>query len=297
MSSTARKTLGFAIFVLLCSLLAYSPLRQLLHLALTEDTYSHILLVPAITAALLWMNRASAADWNGSTPLAAAMFFVAGSLLLVLGEHFASDTPAGDGLAVAILGVLVLIWSGILFFYGAPALQRYLFPFGFLLLAVPLPRPWIDGFVEWLRAGSATVTDALFHLTGTPVLREGYVFVVPGAAIDIAPECSGIRSAIAMLVLCLLAGYLFLRSGWARTALLVAAAPMLVIKNGIRIVTLTLLATHIDPSFLTGKLHHQGGFVFFVVGMLILWPVLLWLQAMERRTGRGGTTNPSPVSS
>jgi exosortase/archaeosortase family protein len=53
------------------------------------------------------------------------------------------------------------------------------------------------------------------------------------------------------------------------------------IKNGIRIATLTLLAVYVDPSFLTGKLHHDGGVVFFLLGLLFLLPVLLLLQRSE----------------
>jgi exosortase len=166
----------------------------------------------------------------------------------------------------------------------------------FLLLLVPPPEFVIDGFVEWLRSGSAAVTNVLFALSGTPVLRHGYVFVLPGVAIDIAPECSGIRSALAMLIICLLAGYLYLRTGWARTVLLVATLPMLVVKNGIRIVTLTLLAVHVDPSFLTGRLHHQGGFVFFMIGLLILWPLLLGLQKAEARLSSGAGKPVPPLA-
>lgn len=63
--------------------------------------------------------------------------------------------------------------------------------------------------------------------------------------------------------------------------MLAASVPVLVIKNGVRIATLTVLAVRIDPSFLTGRLHHQGGFVFFGLAMLILLPLLWWLQKME----------------
>jgi hypothetical protein len=53
---------------------------------------------------------------------------------------------------------------------------------------------------------------------------------------------------------------------------------MMILKNGIHIATLTLLAVYVDPDFLTGKLHHQGGIVFFVLGLLLLLPVFLLLQ-------------------
>ena len=51
--------------------------------------------------------------------------------------------------------------------------------------------------------------------------------------------------------------------------------------NGIRIVTLSTLAIYADPSFLTGKLHNEGGFVFFLLALAILAPVLWLLQRSE----------------
>jgi hypothetical protein len=60
------------------------------------------------------------------------------------------------------------------------------------------------------------------------------------------------------------------------------AFPVALIKNGIRIVTLTLLSIYVDPSFLTGSLHHKGGFVFFLLALAILAPVLLLLEKSER---------------
>jgi exosortase/archaeosortase family protein len=57
----------------------------------------------------------------------------------------------------------------------------------------------------------------------------------------------------------------------------------MIVKNGIRIATLTLLAMYVDPGFLTGRLHHQGGIVFFLVGLLLLAPLLWLLQRGESR--------------
>jgi exosortase/archaeosortase family protein len=62
---------------------------------------------------------------------------------------------------------------------------------------------------------------------------------------------------------------------------LVCGLFLMVLKNGIRIVSLTVLAMHVDPNFLYGKLHNQGGVVFFLVSLLLLAPVLWWLQRGE----------------
>jgi exosortase/archaeosortase family protein len=54
------------------------------------------------------------------------------------------------------------------------------------------------------------------------------------------------------------------------------------VKNGIRITTLTLLSVYVDPGFLYGRLHRQGGFVFFLIALLILLPVFLWMEKSDK---------------
>jgi exosortase/archaeosortase family protein len=56
---------------------------------------------------------------------------------------------------------------------------------------------------------------------------------------------------------------------------------MMIIKNGVRIATLTLLANYVNPQFLFGRLHRQGGFVFFLLGLALLLPVFWWLKRRE----------------
>ena len=57
--------------------------------------------------------------------------------------------------------------------------------------------------------------------------------------------------------------------------------PLTILKNGIRIVTLSLLAIHVDPGFLTGQLHHDGGVLFFLLTLAMMAPVLAWLRRSE----------------
>ena len=113
------------------------------------------------------------------------------------------------------------------------------------------------------------------------MFRTGFELALPGLTIEVAKECSGIRSSLALLFTSLLAGHLLLRSAGRKTALALITVPLLMIKNGIRIVTLSTLAIYADPSFLTGKLHSEGGFVFFLLALAVLAPVLWFLQRAE----------------
>jgi exosortase len=259
-----------------------NPLRELFRLSLSTDTYSHILVIPLISICMIYVEKEAVFQTIRGTSRFAAPLFSIGILLYALSGKFGLSISADGSLALAILGFLSLVWSGFIWVFGSRAFRAGLFPLLFLLLMVPLPESVIDKFTVWLQWGSGDVTSWIFHATGTPAVRNGLFFTLPNVTIEIAKECSGIRSATALLITCLAAGYLLLRLPWTRAVLLFATIPVLILKNGIRITTLTLLAIHVDPGFLDGRLHHQGGVVFFVVGLLMLLPVLWWLQRVER---------------
>ena len=64
--------------------------------------------------------------------------------------------------------------------------------------------------------------------------------------------------------------------------LFVAVTPVVaLIKNGIRVATLTILSIYVDPGFLFGRLHSEGGVVFFLLALAILAPILVLLQKTE----------------
>jgi len=154
---------------------------------------------------------------------------------------------------------------------------------------IPIPTVVMDGATQFLKNGSSEAVAGLFTLTGTPFHREGFVFSLPSFVIEIADECSGIRSSIALLLTGLLAGHQFLRKPWTKIVLVLMILPIAVIKNAIRIVALSLLAMHVDPSFLTGQLHHEGGFVFFLLALGLLAPLFVLLKRSEG-------TAPEPVT-
>jgi exosortase/archaeosortase family protein len=78
--------------------------------------------------------------------------------------------------------------------------------------------------------------------------------------------------------------HLFLRSWWRRALLVAAAIPLSVAKNGLRIVTIAELGTRVDHGFLTGRLHHHGGIVFFGIAVVAVGALLFVLRRTESQT-------------
>lgn len=99
---------------------------------------------------------------------------------------------------------------------------------------------------------------------------------IPNLDIEVAKECSSIRSSLLLAVTTLVLAHLFLRTWWRKVLLVAAAIPLSVAKNGVRIFTIAELGTRVDPGFLDGKLHHQGGILFYGLAVVAV-ATLLWV--------------------
>ncbi|MBZ5539490.1 MAG: exosortase/archaeosortase family protein [Acidobacteriia bacterium] len=250
--------------------------------ALANDNASHILLIPFISAWLIFQKRRQilerkSCDWG----VTAGLFAVAATVYSWT-LHSAAQWSLGNSLASYAVA-LVFFWiAGFALVFGREALQANRFAMLFLFLSVPLPDALLARTVFFLQKGSAEIAGTLFDLTGVPVLREGFVFHLSRVNIEVASECSGIRSSMALLILAVLVGHFLLRPFWKQLVFVLCGVFVMIVKNGVRIVTLTLLANYVNPGFLYGNLHREGGVVFFLLGLLLLVPVLWLLQRGEK---------------
>ena len=186
-----------------------------------------------------------------------------------------------DRLSVYVLSLVLLLISGFLLILGSAAAKSSSFALAFLLFTVPLPDAFLGKIIYLLQSGSADVAEKIFDWSGVPALREGFVFHLPRVSIEVAQECSGIRSSIALIILALLVAHFTFSHFWKKAVFVIAGLAMMLIKNGVRIATLTILANYVDPAFLFGNLHKQGGVVFFLLGLALLVPVYWLLRRGE----------------
>jgi exosortase len=261
--------------------LAYGPVAKYVSFPPNSDYYSHILLIPFVSAYFLIGERKKILQGvSYSLPGLA----VAAGGLIVYGIALWQKAWLGDNdfASLATAGSLIFWWGGFLLAFGPEAFRRASFPLLFLLFAIPAPEFLFDWFIYILQVGSTEVTQWLFELTGTDYIRNGFVYRLPNITIEVAKECSGIRSSIALVITAVLVGHLFLRKGWGIFVLLLTIVPFTIFKNGIRIVTLSLLSIYVDPRFITdGFLHHSGGFVFYLPALGMLALTTWWLRRLE----------------
>jgi len=291
LAGNSRKHAMFAAFIVISSLAFYKTLSAVIRYSLaSSDSSSHIVLIPIISFFLLYLERQKIFSITRTS-------IVPGASLALLSIFFywlvnRSSFPKGNWqLALETLCV-VLVWiAGFLLCYGFAALRAAAFPLLFLLLMVPLPDVILDRAIYALQSGSTEISYLIFQMVGTPVSRHGFLLSVPGVTIEVAKECSSIRSSIALFITCLLAAHLYLRTVWKKFVFVVLGLLVSVVKNGIRISTLTLLSVYVDPGFLYGRLHRQGGFVFFLIALLLLLPVFLWMEKSDKLREPGTSPN------
>jgi len=278
----ARRSALFAVICVLTIVLFWGPLITLFSLSLRKETYSYPFLILPASLGLIYVKRRTIFLDVHYCLGPGVVLVLAGIMLHQLAERHSQNLSPSDFLSVAVFSAVVALVGGFVLCYGGKAFRSALFPLSFLLLVVPIPGFLLERLVPALQRGSAEATAVLFRLTGVPVLRHGFTFSLSDVTIEVAQQCSGIRSSLALFILSLLVGYVFLRSNWKRAFFSVFVIIVGIIKNGVRIVTLSLLGVYVDGGFLTGELHHRyGGLVFSTLALPVLITVLWLLQKSE----------------
>lgn len=288
-----KKDWLFAIWTAAVLVIALPPLVDLLRTRWLSEYYSHILLIPLVSAYMIFRRRREMFRGTASAHPLGIAAVAAGVGLYVAGRLFGGELDVQASLTT--LGAL-LFWCGsYLLLYGKSGSRRAFFPLAFLIFTVPIPALIIEKIIAVLVVGSAYMTRLLFLVLGVPFVQEGPVFRLPGFAIEVAQECSGIRSSLALFITTVLAGQIFLKRFWRQALLALAVLPVALFKNAIRIVTLYLLSYFVDMRIIMGGfLHRSGGFIFFGLGLFVLGS-LLWLlkQGESRNLGLEVVPNAS----
>jgi exosortase len=273
----------FAALAVIGVILYRDSVMELASLSCTSELHQHIPLIPLVSGYLLFVDRKEIFVPGKWTPMPGLAMLAAGALVWGAEGVFSSGLDRNDYLSAMMAGLVLWAIGSFVVAYGMNGLRAGLFPLLFLAFIVPVPGFILDPLITFLQVGSAAAADFVFQLTGVPFLREGMIFSLPGIEVEVAKQCSGIRSSLALIITAVLAGKLFLNGKPGRIALVMAVVPITIFKNALRIVTLSILGSYVDPIFVTGHwLHRSGGIPFFVVGLALLSPVLWLLRRIER---------------
>lgn len=228
----------------------------------------HGRLIPLICAYFGWARRKELGaalvlpDWRG-VPVAALAL-----LLYWVGVQ-------GQQVQVALYAFWVMVWAAILAFWGKEVTRILKFPLAYLALALPLGFLYPLTFP--LRMVSTGMAAGLLNGIGIAVVRNGTALhdVAGTFHLEVADPCSGLRSVFALVAVTALYAYVSLK-GYKRWVLVLAAGPLAVCGNAVRITAVGIVAKTWGQEAATGFYHDFSGYVFFISATLLMLG-LAWL--------------------
>ncbi len=272
---------AFALLWALSILFWWHSLVMTLGLALANDAYTHILLILPLSAALIYLDSRTLRIDLQPSPSAGAALLALALLVGCYARWEMGSAPDDVRLSLAMFAVVTWWIASTALCFGLRTLRTFLLPFCFLFLLVPIPEVVLRVLVGWLQHGSAWTAALLFRAVGEHVRRDGIFLSISGLDIEVARECSSIRSSLLLVIITIVLAHLFLRSWWRKFVLILIAIPLSVAKNGLRIFVIVELAIRMDPGFLYGRLHHHGGIVFLFIALGVIGVILAILHRAE----------------
>jgi exosortase len=292
MTKLARLQTGLVLLWAFSLFIGWRPLVDTFALSLRDEAYTHILLILPISAALIYLEwRFLRAMFAPSVPSGSALLAIA--VVIACSAMLWSASLSSDAALTIRMFALVLWWIGaFVLCLGLRASRSVLFPLLFLFGLVPFPQVALNWIVALLQQGSTWSARVLFVAFGIPVAQDGFYLTIPGLTVQVAHECSSIRSSSMLLVTTMVLAQLLLRSPWRKALVIGIAVPLSVAKNGLRVFAIAMLGTRVDPEYLTGRFHHQGGIIFFAIALIVTFAIL-WI--LRRGEGPSPTLKMDPV--
>ena len=233
---------------------------------INDGNYSHGFLIVPIAAYLVWERRKRLT----AEPIKPSAFG-----LVILGASLTTLAAGvlGAELFLSRVSMIGVVAGAVLYTMGWRALQRLAFPLAFLLLMIPIPAIIFNQIAFPLQLLASKAAEFTLSGLGIPVLREGNVIVLAHTSLEVAEACSGIRSLISLVTLAIVYGYFTDKRVWARIVLALAAVPVAVFANGVRVAGTGVAAHYYGPEAAEGFFHTVSGWTLFVVAFVMLFGI------------------------
>jgi exosortase len=253
---------------------------------------SHGLFMPLIFFLLLHESRAQGTPrFLGPTRLVRAGFsaLLAGGLLaLSAAGLYAAAVDWSHALVNFMLTVaLALLLAAAVVAFASERVRLIAFNWpalvaiGLWLMSAPLPPGTYSRLTLTLQLWVSELVLRTLHLLGIAAIRYGNIIEMANTTVGVEEACSGIRS----LISCVFAGFFFsatlVKRPAARALIIVLSAPLALVMNFLRSLTLTLLANRgVDIS---GGWHDATGFAVLGITAVLLGGLALALERGARR--------------
>jgi exosortase D (VPLPA-CTERM-specific) len=263
-----------------------------------DPNFGHGIFVPLFALFVVWQNKKKLLSIPASPSWTGIPIIVFSLIVLMLGRWGAEPFSSRVSLLLLLAGTIIL-------FEGWHFFRAVLFPWAFLFLMIPIPVLIMNEVTFPLQLLASRLATGLLELVGVPVLRQGNLIKLAAMPLDVAEACSGIRSLLTLVTLAVIYGYLMETRKWVRVLLVCLAIPIAVAANSFRIFGTGLLVQYWNPDKAEGFYHSLGGWLIFVVALIMLFAVhrvisLIWkptpVQNPNPNVVRTEPTAPNPTA-
>lgn len=230
-----------------------------------DPNFSHGFFVPLFSAYVVWQSRHRLRSLTVQPATVAGLAVILFSLATLVVGTLGAELFLSRASFILLLGGLILYFGGWKYF------RALLFPWACLFLMVPIPAIVFNAVTFPLQLIASKLATGMLSLFGVPVLREGNVIRIPAMPLEVAEACSGIRSLVSLTTLAVIYGYFLERNVSRRLLLIIAAIPIAVLANGLRITGTGLVAQFWDPAKAQGFFHEFSGWVIFLISLAMLF--------------------------
>lgn len=235
---------------------------------------AHGLLIPPVAGYFIYRElRARPNLPRSSSPWGFAILIPALALhALDAGMH--TQLLSAAAMVLALPGLSLL-------FLGTERTRHILFPLSFLVFALPIPLGFTEEIHWQLRQIVTTATAAVLPLLGIPVFVEGTTLHMAQGSLQVADACSGFSTLYAAAAVACLTAH-SISSTARRGIVLLAAAPLAVGANILRVIALVVLVIWQGEWVLDSFLHPLSGLMTFALAL----PIIFWLGGNQRAEAR-----------
>jgi exosortase len=256
-----------------------------------EPNWSHSFLIPIFSLLLLYMRRSELAAVGRRTCSWGLAMVIAGTVFQVL-----SIFPGQNWWLYELNMIVVLL--GLVLYLGGPQVFRLTWlPIAYLAFAMPMPDSLygsialpLQNFAAkssclLLRAFGAQIENAASSLTVTSVTGLQY-------KLGVVEACSGVRSLMAYLALCVAWAYLEDRPLWQRAVLVLSAVPIAILCNVLRVATTCEMYVLDKPALGQDFMHTFTGLLVMIPALGMLWLVSKLLRSLFVEEDEGEDPRP-----
>jgi len=156
-----------------------------------------------------------------------------------------------------------------------PALIRLIwFPLVYLAFTLPPPDTVVAAVTQPIKIAISSWAVTLLHSLGYPIASSGVTIQMGQYQLLVAAACAGLNSIVTLTALCLFYVYLRHRSNpVAFLVIAVAAIPVAIVSNFIRVLVLILMTYYLGDAVAQGFMHDFAGLLMFSVALATIFLV------------------------